>query len=280
MKIFAGNSKLGILVLPAVLTSVPCVTAHGHVLNLVVNGVYYETYDSTSFPYQANPPTVAGWTIDQLDNGFVLPESYYDPDIICHRSATPGQGHIEVKAGDTITLQWSETWPRNHHGPVVDYLANCYGPCESVDKTELAFFKIDGVGLLEQGSQGTPGRYASDVFKDNGCAWNVRIPKNIKSGNYVLRHEIIALHNAIDRNGAQHYPQCFNLKITGGGSDTPIGYSGTQLYDATDPGILINIYDSSVNYQVPGPTIIEGGVSSVTQRPSTAHATASCTIGY
>lgn len=257
----------------AVLASSSLVSAHGHVNNLVINGVYYETYDSTNFPYMRDPPIVVGWTVNQKDNGFVSPHSYYDSDIICHRDAVPAQGHVEVTAGDVITIQWSE-WPEAHHGPVLDYLANCHGPCEDVDKTSLEFFKIDGLGIVDRGN---PGKYADDVLLENGYAWNVRIPDNIASGNYVLRHEIIALHNAIEKYGAQNYPQCFNLKITDGGSDEPKGVLGTELYDAEDPGIYINIYANPADYKVPGPTIIEGGVTSVKQEPSSAYTTASAT---
>ncbi|KAM5342395.1 hypothetical protein ACJ41O_013361 [Fusarium nematophilum] len=251
-------------------------SAHGHVNQIIVNGVAYQGYESTSFPFMRDPPIVAGWTIEQKDNGFVSSSKYNHPDIICHRDAVPGKGHIQVSAGDTITFRWS-SWPDAHHGPVMDYLARCNGPCEEVDKTELEFFKIDGLGIVEQG---TLGKYADGVLKDNGNKWNVRIPGNIASGNYVLRHEIIALHNGLERGGAQNYPQCFNIRVVGSGSDYPRGYLGTELYDAEDPGILVNIYSSSLDYEVPGPTLIERGVSSVRQRPSRATTTASCTTEY
>ncbi|CAM1508189.1 Fc.00g050370.m01.CDS01 [Cosmosporella sp. VM-42] len=276
MAIISKMDKSNISTVLAILASAASVAAHGHVKNLVINGVYYETYDSTSFPYQENPPIVVGWTIDQLDNGPVYPDSYSEPDIICHRQATPAQGHVEVSAGDVITLQWTG-WPDSHYGPILDYLANCYGPCEDVDKTELEFFKIDGIGLIEKGEQGRPGKFADDVLVENGYTWNVKIPENIQAGNYVLRHEIIALHNAIDENGAQNYPQCFNLKITSDGEDSPNGYLGTELYDANDPGILVNVYAGSGDYEVPGPTIIEGGITSVRQEPSSAYSTGKCT---
>ncbi|KAF4983192.1 hypothetical protein FZEAL_1349 [Fusarium zealandicum] len=258
------------------LSSAMTVSAHGHVDKIIINGVAYQGYGSTDFPYMRNPPVVAGWTIEQLDNGFVSPDKYNDPDIICHRDAVPAKGHVQIAAGDTITLKWSE-WPESHHGPIVDYLANCNGPCEKVDKTELEFFKIDGLGIVKQGR---PGKYADGIMKDNGFTWSVRIPENIASGNYVLRHEIIALHNALDEGGAQNYPQCFNLKITGGGGDYPNGYLGTELYDSEDPGILVNIYSNSINYKVPGPAIIDGGVTSVRQKPSRATTTAKCTTKY
>lgn len=38
-------------------------------------------------------------------------------------------------------------------------------------------------------------------------SWPVKIPSSLAPGNYVIRHEIIALHAAGSSNGAQNYPQ-------------------------------------------------------------------------
>lgn len=249
------------------------VKAHGHVTNLVVNGVYYRNFLPNIDPYNQNPPKVMGWTAGNTDDGFVAPNAFQSPDIICHRSATPGQAHVAVRAGDSISIQWN-TWPESHHGPVVDYLANCNGTCETVDKTALKFFKIDGAGLV---SGYNPGYWADDVLISNRNSWLVKIPENIAPGNYVLRHEIIALHGAHELNAAQAYPQCFNLEISGTGTSQPPGVYGTDLYKATDPGILFNIYTKFTNYSVPGPTLIPGAVSSVPQSRSRATVTSTAT---
>lgn len=42
----------------------------------------------------------------------------------------------------------------------------------------------------------------------NNLTATVAIPSDIAPGNYVIRHEIIALHSAGQENGAQSYPQC------------------------------------------------------------------------
>ncbi|EAA29018.1 carbohydrate-binding module family 1 protein [Neurospora crassa] len=247
------------------------VAAHGHVSKVIVNGVEYQNYDPTSFPYNSNPPTVIGWTIDQKDNGFVSPDAFDSGDIICHKSAKPAGGHATVKAGDKISLQWDQ-WPESHKGPVIDYLAACDGDCESVDKTALKFFKIDGAGY-----DATNG-WASDTLIKDGNSWVVEIPESIKPGNYVLRHEIIALHSAGQANGAQNYPQCFNLKVEGSGSTVPAGVAGTELYKATDAGILFDIYKNDISYPVPGPSLIAGASSSIAQSKMAATATASATL--
>jgi hypothetical protein len=63
-------------------------------------------------------------------NTFVPPTSYTNPDIVCHLNATPAGSEAPVNAGDVIEIQWN-TWPASHKGPVIDYLANCNGPCVS-----------------------------------------------------------------------------------------------------------------------------------------------------
>lgn len=273
MSLFTSTAQR---VVAAALASAASVAAHGHITNIVINGVSYLGYDSPAFTYEPNPPPTIGWVINQPDNGFVSPDAFGGPDIICHIDATPAPGHATVAAGDKISLQWLTPWPDSHHGPVLDYLAKCDGLCEEADKTKLKFFKIDGPGWI---SGANPGFWADDVLIENNSTWLVQIPEDLAPGNYVLRHEIIALHGAGSLNGAQAYPQCINLRVTGGGSLQPDGVLGTELYKADDPGILFNLYTSPINYIVPGPTIVGGLPVSVAQSSSAITASADPTLG-
>lgn len=268
-----GNMKLTTLL--GALASAVTVSAHGHVSHVIHKGIQYPGFNPSVHPYMPNPPPVIGWTADQPDLGFIAPNDYSSADMICHNKATPGKGHLRVAAGDTITLQWTP-WPESHHGPISDWLAPCNGPCQNVNKNDLRFFKITGKGLITPGS---PGYYAADELIDNDNAWVVKIPSNIKAGHYVLRHEILALHGGGSPNGAQSYPQCLNLEITGSGTDVPAGVPGTALYTANHPGVLVNIYDAGLtNYQIPGGNIISGGTSAAPQNPERATATGAPTL--
>lgn len=125
-----------------------------------------------------------------------------------------------------------------------------------MNKTKLEFFKVEEAGLLD--NKKSPGRWASDELMAANNTWTVNIPSDIAAGNYVLRHEIIALHNAMRDNGAQAYPQCINLKVTGGGTATPKGIPATQFYKPTDPGILVDIFNNLRAYVIPGPALYNG----------------------
>lgn len=250
------------------------VAAHGYVSNIVVGGKSYQGYNP-AFQYQNPPPIVAGWSDPlDLDNGFVPPQNYTSPDIICHKGATPGQTSIPVAAGSKVEFEWTP-WPDSHHGPVITYLANCNGDCSKVDKTTLQFFKVDAEGLETPGS---PGTWATDKLIAANNSWTFTVPSSIAAGNYVARHEIIALHSAGSQNGAQNYPQCINFQVTGGGSDKPTGTLGEKLYTPTDPGILINIYQSNTAYPIPGPPLYSGAASSGSNSPASPAPSASMAL--
>lgn len=80
----------------------------------------------------------------------------------------------------------------------------------------------------------------------NGYVANVTVPNNIAPGNYLIRHEIIALHLATSLGGAEFYPSCTQLTIGGDGTDTPSNDELVTLpgaYNDNDPGI----YDPDVS---------------------------------
>ncbi|KAI0470386.1 lytic polysaccharide monooxygenase [Xylariaceae sp. FL0804] len=253
------HSKVTSAVLAAV-AGAACVAGHGHVSNINIDGTDYEGFDPTSAPYTTPADSIA-WSNGATDNGFVLSDALQDPDIICHLDASNAALTATGTAGSNVTITWN-TWPDSHKGPVIDYLADCGGDCTTVDKTSLEFFKIAQSGQLTLGTSGTPGEFATDVLIDDSFTWTVTIPESLKPGSYVWRHEIIALHEASTEGKAQMYPQCFNIKVTGSGSQAPSGVVGTSLYSSTDAGIEHNIYNddstmsSPSDYVVPGPDLV------------------------
>ncbi|KXJ94884.1 glycosyl hydrolase family 61-domain-containing protein [Microdochium bolleyi] len=229
------------------------VLGHGLVRSFVVDGkftpgfildYYYAKQSSGKFP------DVAGWYAENLDNGFVEPAAYSSPDIICHKKAAPGAASAPVAAGGTVEFQW-DTWPQSHIGPIFTYAAACPGnDCTKVDKTALKWFKID-----EAGFNVATQKWKTDDMIANNFTWSTTVPSNLKAGAYVLRHEIIAMHAAQQANGAQNYPQCMNVQVTGSGTVLPEGVAGTSLYTADHPGIKFNPYGNLASYEIPGPAV-------------------------
>jgi cellulase len=93
-----------------------------------------------------------------------------------------------ARAGSEIKFVWNP-WYASHKGPLVSYLAPYEGPLDKVDVNKLSFFKITERGLLPDNKT-----WAVDEMMANGNVSTAVIPHDIKPGNYVLRHELIALH--------------------------------------------------------------------------------------
>jgi hypothetical protein len=92
-------------------------------------------------------------------------------------------------------------------------------------------------------------KWASDKLIAQNYTWTSRIPSDIKAGTYVLRHELIALHDAKQQyngrtqSGAQFYPVCYNVEVIGSGTATPDGQNFPGMYAITDAGIKVNVAD-------------------------------------
>ncbi|KAI0765557.1 glycoside hydrolase family 61 protein [Irpex lacteus] len=188
-------------------------------------------------------------------------------DIICNGGINPyhqpvSKAVITAPAGSTLTAEWHHTLNQvagdsqdpidsSHKGPVITYLAKVPDATQST-VTGLQWFKIH-----EDGFNPSTGKWAVDTLIANKGKVSFTIPQCIASGQYLLRHEIIALHAAGSYPGAQFYMECAQLQITGGtGTKTPATVSFPGAYHGTDPGITLSIYYPPVtNYTIPGPSV-------------------------
>lgn len=89
----------------AAIAVVPLASAHGYVQGIIANGKY-QPNTTPNWIYGTKPVT-PGWYAKDQDNGFVAPDAYASPDIICHKDATPGAMSVEVAAGSKISLLWN-----------------------------------------------------------------------------------------------------------------------------------------------------------------------------
>jgi len=239
--------------------------AHGTVNGVTIDGKYEQGFLLDYYYNQASAPDHMGWYAENLDNGFVEPNSFGEADIICHKNASP-KGSTDtmakVAAGGTVEFHWN-TWPESHVGPVITYVAPYDGDVTSVDKTSLKWTKIDAHGYEN-------GEWAAVKMIGQNNTWPVTVPESLAAGKYVFRHEIIALHGAGSANGAQAYPQCLNIEVTGSGTDKPEGVVGTSLYKADEDGIIFNPYAAEIKYNIPGPALYSGasGSGSTAPKPS------------
>ncbi|KAJ7587985.1 glycoside hydrolase [Mycena floridula] len=217
----------------AIATLISQVTAHGYVPQIKIGSQYIPGWDISKNPYTTPQPlrVVRGTKLVSL--------------LLNHIKLPPGPIQATVAAGVTVTMLWN-TWPLGHYGPV---------DCSTFKgDTGSPWFKI-------QQDVYKNGVWASDTLATSNFTYVVNIPKNIAVGSYLLRHENLALHAASSVGGAQFYPACVQLTVTGGGSLQPSGLSFPGTYTVTDPGIHFNVYQGdAVNqaYVPPGGAVFPG----------------------
>lgn len=236
------------------------VSAHGTVTGVTIDGQFIGGFKlDYYYQKQQNQPSPAhiGWYAENTDNGFIAPSAYNAPDIICHKNASP-QGSSDtmakVAAGGTVEFHWT-AWPSSHVGPVITYVAPYTGDIASVQKTDLKWTKIQANGYEN-------GQWAAIKMIGENNTFPVTVPSSLKAGKYVFRHEIIALHSAQAEGGAQNYPQCLNIEVTGSGTESPAGTAGESLYTPTEDGIIFNPYVQNIKYDIPGPALFGSSGSS------------------
>jgi hypothetical protein len=129
-------------------------------------------------------------------------------------------------------------------GPLLVYMANCNGPCDQFEpEGKKVWFKIYESGL-KNGGQETPWGTKIDLATSTAWdqmslpnkGWNVTIPKNLKPGNYLIRHEIIM----IELMPPQFYPECAHLTVSGDGDKVPgkeylVSFPGAYSLDGMSP---------------------------------------------
>lgn len=122
----------------------------------------------------------------------------------------------------------------------------------------------------------TDGKWAVDKFIANKGQITITLP-NLTAGEYLIRPEIIALHEANREGAAQFYNGCGQIKVTGSGSASlpATGVDMTKAYSATDPGVLANIYSGATTYEIPGPAVWDGASGSGSTTPSKSAAASS-----
>lgn len=232
----------------SLLLSASYALAHGIVTEVTIDGKVYKG----NLP-NANPnPSI----IRQVNDVGPV-KGANNPDIVCGLSAKNAALVADANPGSTITFDWrggdNSNWPHNT-GPMMTYLASCGDQtCDKFDASQAKWFKISQAGRKPDGSW-----YQADLMK--GGKATTTLPKTLAPGNYLVRHEIIALHLAVTLGGAEFYPACAQIRVSGsqaGKATAAELVSFPGAYKDNDPGIFDkNIFDPSQDdYVFPGPQI-------------------------
>ncbi|CAG8972585.1 hypothetical protein HYALB_00011317 [Hymenoscyphus albidus] len=218
-------------------------SAHGAVTSYVIDGKTYPGY--TGFSPSSSPDSIQRQWPDYNPTMTVT-----DKKVLCN-GGTSAKLTASIAAGSSITAKWSQ-WT-HEQGPVMVWLFKCAGDFASCSGSGKGWFKIDQMGMTAPPLTGKSWGTAK-VLKD--LAWTSKIPAKLTPGNYLIRHELLALHQS---NTPQFYAECAQIVVTGSGTENPSaeflatipGYASQN-----DPGIMIDIYSSkATTYTPPGPAV-------------------------
>ncbi|RPD70645.1 glycoside hydrolase family 61 protein A [Lentinus tigrinus ALCF2SS1-7] len=176
-------------------------------------------------------------------------------DFRCYTSETQATATTATVAAGSQLGIWADQ-AVYHPGVVNVYMAKAPSGTDvaSWDGSGNVWFKVYQISAVTDGGK------TISWPAQNQAGYTFTVPKNLPSGQYLVRIEQIALHVAQTFGGAQFYISCGQINVTGGGSGTPgplVAIPG--VYTGNEPGILINInYPIPANYTQPGPAVWSG----------------------
>jgi hypothetical protein len=239
----------------------PLVAAHGFIQDMKVDGKLFKS----SPPNGQQTPSA----IRQVSSIEPI-KGAKNPDINCGPSAKPASLSADAMPGSKLEFNWrggdGSNWPHNI-GPMFTYLTSCGNvTCDKFDPSNATWFKLE-----ESGKKPNSAQWVQQDLKDGGVA-TMTLPSDLAPGNYIARHEIIALHLGTQMGGAEFYAGCAQLRVGGNETGVPDPNQLVQLpgaYTDSDPGIFTpDVFNSGFNYVFPGPPVAklaDGGNGNNTQ---------------
>ncbi|GAA6005325.1 lytic polysaccharide monooxygenase auxiliary activity family 9 protein [Rhodotorula paludigena] len=171
------------------------------------------------------------------------------PNLACNtRGSTPVSGFLSVAPGDTIEPEWWHSAARgqdpidgSHKGPLTTWIAPYSDGIPSGD----AWVQIGSEAFHTDTNQ-----WAVTKMIANRGRNTVKVPANLAPGRYLVRFDLLALHEGQSPGGAQFYPSCAQIEVTGSGSTAlPSGVAIPGFYTSSTPGVVWIYYSSSYNVE-------------------------------
>ncbi|RYC61490.1 hypothetical protein CHU98_g4701 [Xylaria longipes] len=178
---------------------------------------------------------------------------------------TPAPDTCSIKAGAKLSFEfrlWASGSPPgtidgSHLGPMALYAKMVDDP--SQDPTGDGWFK-----LWEYGYDEISQTWATEKLIANDGIVSVQIPSTMPTGKYLIRPEIIALHN-LAAGPAQFYTGCAQVSVEGG-SSKPLAVPADDMVSipgyirSSDPAVNFNSHPDAVKhfpYILGGPKVYE-----------------------
>ncbi len=173
-----------------------------------------------------------------------------------------------VNAGDALVFEWRD-WPdasqpgsidSSHKGPCAVYMKKVDNSAASNNAAGDGWFKI-----MEDGYDSTAGKWCTEKLIPNDGHLGATIPKDLAAGYYLVRPELLALHQA-DKTppDPQFYVGCAQIFLSSSGSATPPNTVSIPGYvNMSTPAMTFNIWAQPMKLPFPdfGPPVYTAGSS-------------------
>ncbi|KAL1902245.1 hypothetical protein Sste5346_001221 [Sporothrix stenoceras] len=225
-------------------------TAHTSFTTLFINGV--DQGDGTCVRQPTDPQT-STFPVEDLVSS----------DMICGRDGlAPVAFTCPVTAGSTLTFEFRE-YPDgsasgaidiSHKGPCAVYLRQVPDMSLDTPAPSTGWFKI-----FEDGYDNSTEKWCTEKLIDTNGLLSVALPSGLPSGAYLVRPELLALHEA-QIGDPQFYVGCAQIFVSGtsnGQLAIPSGSEATipGYVKAGDPSVTFNIYTPVFPYTIAGPPV-------------------------
>lgn len=181
---------------------------------------------------------------------------------------------------------FEDTWAANGTSGSEDNwgtkdLNTCCGMMDVVVPEDLApgdyLLRAEAIALHSAGGEGGAQFYSMSPFTSSPPQ-PPHTPIYIHTHTLSLSRSLARSLLSTNKPPSRKTVTCYQITVTGTGSASPDTVSLPGAYDASDPGILINIYQSLDTYEAPGPTVYEGGSTKSAGAPC-ANCESTCTAG-
>lgn len=206
------------------------------------------------------------------------------PDLACGVNGEAGVARVAAaNAGSTLTFEWRD-WPDgtksgsidiSHKGPCAVYMKKVENSAASDNAAGEGWFKI-----MEDGYDSQTGKWCTEKLIPNDGHMAATIPKDLAGGYYLVRPELLALHEA-DKTppNPQFYVGCAQIFLSSTGSAAPANTVSIPGYvSMSTPAMTYNIWKVPLSLPFPdfGPSVYMPGS---TKRGLSARAPISQTVG-
>ncbi|KAI4720138.1 glycoside hydrolase family 61 protein [Aureobasidium sp. EXF-10727] len=239
--------KISSLVPVLALMAAQSVNAHTLFAELYVDGKAQG--DGTCIRMPSDPNTATD-PIPSLDSS----------DMACGVDGTKGVARVcSINSGSALSFEFRD-WPDNPSIGSIDISHK--GPCAVYLKKVDSAINDEGAGegwfkIWDEGYDQSAGKWCTEKLITNNGHLSVQMPQGLQGGYYLVRPELLALHNA-DKGDPQFYAGCAQVWLNSAGTQLPqhtVSIPGYVDYD--QPSTSFNIWNEpmALPYPMPGPAV-------------------------